>query len=86
VTVEPYVYGFTSGGRRGRLLFERLPDALYTVLLDLHEGRREPIGVRQGQRVLYWREGLEQLHAEHRAALAAGEHYAVIQRLEQTAS
>jgi hypothetical protein len=80
---DSYVYGFVSGGRRGSLLFAELHSALYTALLDLHEGRREPIGIRQGRTVLYWRAELESLHAEHRAALAVGEHWAVIQRLEQ---
>jgi hypothetical protein len=82
----PFAYGFISGGRRGRLLFEELHSALYTALLDLHEQRREPLGIRQGARLLYRREGLERLHAEHRAGLAAGEHYAVIQRLAQQAT
>jgi hypothetical protein len=79
-----YVYGFVSGGHRGRLLFEELHSALYMALTDLHQGNgREPIGIRQGKRVLYWRNGLEQLYTEHRAALAAREDYEVIQRLEQ---
>jgi hypothetical protein len=80
-----YMYGFVSSGHGGRLLFEDLHSALYTALLDLHDGRREPLGIRQGKRVIYWREGLQRLHAEVRAALAAGEHYAVIQRLGLTA-
>jgi hypothetical protein len=82
---KPFTYEFLSGGRRGCLLFDRLPDTLYTVLLDLHEHRREPLGVRRGKQVLYRREGLDQLHAEHRTALAAGQHYAMTQRLEQAA-
>jgi hypothetical protein len=63
-----------------------LHSALYTAHLDVREGHREPIGIRQGRTVLYWREGLKQLLTAHRAALAAGEDYAVIRRLAQTAS
>jgi hypothetical protein len=53
------VYGFISRGRRGRLVFEQLPDALYTALLDLHEQRREPLEIRQGRQVPYWHKGLD---------------------------
>ena len=43
----PYRYAFRyANGQPGALLYAELRSALYTVLLDFHEQRRIPIGIK----------------------------------------
>lgn len=79
---EPYTYGYQApSGTRGRLLFARLDDALYTSLLDLDRQRRTPLGIRQGAAVLVSAHALTVLHAEYRARLAQADHWPLCQAL-----
>ena len=80
---KPFVYGPIEGGHRRRLIFGALADALYTALGDLHRNRAEPMGIRQGANVLYWKADLERLYAEHRATLAASQDWAVVLQLRK---
>lgn len=77
MTSISYVYGRVVAGRRTRLLYHLLGDALYTALHDLHDQRATPLGIRQGRRVLYRPEVLARLHQQYRARLGANDHPAV---------
>jgi hypothetical protein len=81
-----FIYGFVSGGERRSLLFLKLDDALYSAITDLHQGDAEPLGIRRGRCVLFWRGDLQAVHAQLRRLLAARRDWAVIQALRQLAA
>jgi hypothetical protein len=70
--MPPYVvYTFIQGTQRRELLFERVLAAVYTAIVDLHEGRAAPLRVHWGGRWLYDRAALERGWAACRGELEA---------------
>jgi hypothetical protein len=68
---SPVVYTFIQGRQRCHLFFERVLNAVYTAVMDLHEQRATPLSIHWGGRRLYDRPALERVWAACRAELDA---------------
>ena len=84
--MPPYTYARSENGSRRTLLYAELHCALYSALVDLAQQRAVPIGIRRGRTVLYRHSQLVALYTRFAAALADGQHWAVIQALERLAA
>ena len=68
----PHVeHTFREGGHERGLLFERVWDALYSALSDLHDGDAAPETITWGGRVLYDAAAVRRVYAACRAELVA---------------
>jgi hypothetical protein len=65
------VYTFTQNRVQRQLAFQRVTEALYTVLMDVQRQRAEPVSLMWGDRLLYDAAGLQRIYARCRAELEA---------------
>jgi hypothetical protein len=49
---DPLIYERLLGGHPPRLLYERVRDALYSAVVDVHKGRATPVAIRRGEKLL----------------------------------
>lgn len=67
----PAVYGFTRNRVERQLAFQRVTEALYTVLIDVQRQRAVPVSLTWGDRPLYDAAALQRIYARCRAELEA---------------
>ena len=72
-----YTYRYCRDGREQETPKLLLGSALFGAVVDLHQGRAEPLAICRGATVLYDAMDLHALWKEHAAALSAGEYPAV---------
>jgi hypothetical protein len=65
------VYTFRHNRVQRQLVFQRVTEALYTMLLDVHRQRAEPVSLAWGDNLLYDAAALQRIYARCRVELDA---------------
>jgi hypothetical protein len=82
---ELYTYGFRAEGQLQHIHYQDLSSALFAAICGFRgaHGQSTPLGIRQGDRVLFRHSDLLELYERFAERLAEGDDWAVIIALQQ---